>query len=117
MPRFISADEVGTLAMELSVVLGSLTFNSRENGWLMRSAFKRSWCLWWEYLSRNGEWLHGSRLWYGQVCHAADPWRRLTLSGHLCGLALSSVTYKVGLQRKLSTEELMLLNCGVGEDS
>ena len=23
---------------------------------------------------------------------------------------------KVGLQRKLSTEELMLLNCGVGED-
>ena len=23
----------------------------------------------------------------------------------------------VGLQRKLSTEELMLLNCGVGEDS
>ena len=31
------------LASELSVVLGSLTFNSRENGWLMRSAFKRSW--------------------------------------------------------------------------
>ena len=24
---------------------------------------------------------------------------------------------KVGLQRKLSAEELMLLNCGVGEDS
>ena len=24
---------------------------------------------------------------------------------------------KVGLQRKLSTKELMLLNCGVGEDS
>ena len=24
---------------------------------------------------------------------------------------------KVGLRRKLSTEELMLLNCGVGEDS
>ena len=24
---------------------------------------------------------------------------------------------KVGLLRKLSTEELMLLNCGVGEDS
>jgi len=24
---------------------------------------------------------------------------------------------KVGLQRKLSTEELMLLECGVGEDS
>ena len=24
---------------------------------------------------------------------------------------------RVGLQRKLSTEELMLLNCGVGEDS
>ena len=23
---------------------------------------------------------------------------------------------RVGLQRKLSTEELMLLNCGVGED-
>ena len=25
--------------------------------------------------------------------------------------------YGVGLKRKLSTEELMLLNCGVGEDS
>ena len=25
--------------------------------------------------------------------------------------------WRVGLQRKLSTEELMLLNCGVGEDS
>ena len=24
---------------------------------------------------------------------------------------------RVGLQRKLSTEEVMLLNCGVGEDS
>ena len=24
---------------------------------------------------------------------------------------------RIGLQRKLSTEELMLLNCGVGEDS
>ena len=24
---------------------------------------------------------------------------------------------RVGLQRKLSTEELMLLNCGVGEDA
>ena len=24
---------------------------------------------------------------------------------------------RVGLERKLSTEELMLLNCGVGEDS
>ena len=24
---------------------------------------------------------------------------------------------RVGLQRKLSTEDLMLLNCGVGEDS
>ena len=24
---------------------------------------------------------------------------------------------RVGLKRKLSTEELMLLNCGVGEDS
>ena len=24
---------------------------------------------------------------------------------------------RVGLQRKVSTEELMLLNCGVGEDS
>ena len=24
---------------------------------------------------------------------------------------------RVGLQRKLSTEELMLLNCGAGEDS
>ena len=26
-------------------------------------------------------------------------------------------TVRVGLQRKLSADELMLLNCGVGEDS
>ena len=31
----------------------------------------------------------------------------LSLGGHV----------KVGLQRTLSTEELMLLNCGIGEDS
>ena len=29
----------------------------------------------------------------------------------------SCMDVRVGLQRKLSTEELMLLNCGVGEDS
>ena len=29
----------------------------------------------------------------------------------------SGMDVRVGLQRKLSTEELMLLNCGVGEDS
>ena len=28
-----------------------------------------------------------------------------------------SIDLRVGLKRKLSTEELMLLNCGVGEDS
>ena len=27
------------------------------------------------------------------------------------------VDVRVGLQRKLNTEELMFLNCGVGEDS
>ena len=29
----------------------------------------------------------------------------------------SCMDVRVGLQRKLSTKELMLLNCGVGEDS
>ena len=29
----------------------------------------------------------------------------------------SPMDVRVGLERKLSTEELMLLNCGVGEDS
>ena len=29
----------------------------------------------------------------------------------------SCMDVRVGLKRKLSTEELMLLNCGVGEDS
>ena len=28
----------------------------------------------------------------------------------------SSMDMKVGLQRRLSTEELLLLNCGAGED-
>ena len=30
---------------------------------------------------------------------------------------VSCMDVRVGLQRKLSAEELMLLNCGVGEDS
>ena len=30
---------------------------------------------------------------------------------------VSCTDVRVGLQRKLSAEELMLLNCGVGEDS
>ena len=30
---------------------------------------------------------------------------------------LSCMDVRVGLQRKLSAEELMLLNCGAGEDS
>ena len=30
---------------------------------------------------------------------------------------VSCMDVKVGLGRKLSTEELMLLNCGIGEDS
>ena len=29
----------------------------------------------------------------------------------------SSMDLRVGLERKLSTEEFMFLNCGVGEDS
>ena len=33
------------------------------------------------------------------------------------GFSSSHVYVRVGLSRKLSTEELMLLNCGVGEDS
>ena len=32
-------------------------------------------------------------------------------------LQWSCMEVRLGLQRKLSTEELMLLNCGVGEDS
>ena len=36
---------------------------------------------------------------------------------HLVKAMVFQVVMRVGLQRKLSTEELMLLNCGVGEDS
>ena len=39
------------------------------------------------------------------------------LSSQSYGFSSSHVWMWVGLQRKLSTEELMLLNCGVGEDS
>ena len=34
-----------------------------------------------------------------------------------CLVVPKSGCMRVGLQRKLSTEEMMLLNCGVGEDS
>ena len=33
------------------------------------------------------------------------------------GFQLSCMDMRVGLYRKVSAEELMLLNCGVGEDS
>ena len=39
------------------------------------------------------------------------------LSNQSCGFSSSHVWMWVGLYRKLSAEELMLLNCGVGEDS
>ena len=38
-------------------------------------------------------------------------------SSQVYGFSRSCMVVKVGLWRKLSTEELMLLNCGVGEDS
>ena len=39
-------------------------------------------------------------------------------SSQSCGFSSKScMDVRVGLKRKLSTEELMLLNCGVGEDS
>ena len=36
---------------------------------------------------------------------------------HLVKAMVFPVDVRVALRRKLSTEELMLLNCGVGEDS
>ena len=48
--------------------------------------------------------------------------RDITLPTKVClikAMVFPVVTYgyEVGLLRKLSTKELMLLNCGVGEDS
>ena len=48
--------------------------------------------------------------------------RDITLPTKVCLVRLwffqwSCMDVRVGLQGKLSTEELMLLNCGVGEDS
>ena len=46
---------------------------------------------------------------------------RITLPTKVClvkAMVFPGVTYvKVGLQKKLSAKELMLLNCGVGKDS
>ena len=41
----------------------------------------------------------------------AKSWTRLRDFTSLC------MDVRIGLERKLSAEELMLLNCGVGEDS
>ena len=49
-----------------------------------------------------------------------QPWALSLPDKELClreALAVCCMDVRVGLQRKLSTEELMLLNCGVGEDS
>ena len=49
-----------------------------------------------------------------QRCYFANK----SLSSQSYGFSSSHVmNIRVGLERKLSTEELMLLNCGVGEDS
>ena len=39
------------------------------------------------------------------------------LYSQLCFFQQSCMDVRVGLQRKLSAKELMLLNCGAGEDS
>ena len=39
------------------------------------------------------------------------------LSSQSCGFSSSHVDMRAGLQRKLRAQELMLLNCGAGEDS
>ena len=39
------------------------------------------------------------------------------LSSQGYGFSIGDVRMRVGLGRKLHTEELMLLNCGIGEDS
>ena len=41
----------------------------------------------------------------------------LSSQGYVWYFQWSCMDMKVGLQRKLRAEELMLLNCGVGEDS
>ena len=43
-----------------------------------------------------------------------DAW---SLKEKLWFFQWSCMDVRIGLQRKLSTKELMLLNCGVGEDS
>ena len=46
--------------------------------------------------------------------------RHITLPTNVCvikAMVFSSMVVRVGPKRKLSTEELMLLNCGVGENS
>ena len=45
------------------------------------------------------------------LCQQMSIWSRIWFFQWSCR------DVRVGLQRKLSTEELMLLNCGVGEDS
>ena len=53
--------------------------------------------------------------------HSILKSRDITLPTKVClvkAMVFPVVMYvRVGLQRKLSVEELMLLNCGVGEDS
>ena len=50
--------------------------------------------------------------------HSLLKSRDITLPTKFCLVkAMSCTDVRAGLQRKLSTEELMLLNCGVGEDS
>ena len=43
--------------------------------------------------------------------------RQRSVWSKLCFFQWSCTDVRVGLYRKLSAEELMLLNCGVGEDS
>ena len=54
------------------------------------------WVLWWLWVELDVSSVYKSRLWFFQ-------W--------------SCMDVRVGLWQKLSAEELMLLNCGVGEDS
>ena len=92
----------GKRQREENTTWGRDTQTQREDGFMLSQAKQRL------GLSEAGRSKEGSSLRgleFGLPCQ------------HLDFELLASRTVRVGLWRKLSTEELMLLNCGVGEDS
>ena len=112
-----NASLVSLTFLKKSLVFPILLSYSISLHWLLRKAFLSLLAMLWNSAFKWSCSLE-EKLWPHRQCIKKQ---RITLPTKVClvkAMVFPGVTYvKVGLQKKLSAKELMLLNCGVGKDS